>query len=111
LRYLALLMVTVIALTGFCLMQSSSQADDQKVIYEVLTEEAYPGQVLTDAEFQEWLDNGWLVPEDPNKAPQQGDDCHLVTKPCGPNCHYVDCVEGAGAVDCWCDQGVLPPNQ
>lgn len=86
--------------------------------YEVLNPACaeYLGERIPDDVFQQWLQDGWIIPSDekqpesdPARVPQPGSDCHLMTWPCGPGCHYVDCVSGAGAVHCWCEDGVLPP--
>lgn len=81
--------------------------------YEVLNPACaeYLGKRVPDDVFQQWLQDGWIAPEsEPIRVPQQGQDCHLITEPCGPGCHYVDCVSGLGAVNCWCEDGVLPPG-
>ncbi len=90
-------------------------AEDKELLYEVLNPACaeYLGKQIPDDVLQLWLDNGWIVPveTDPQKAPQQGTECHLYVASCGPGCTYTDCIEGAGTVDCWCDYSVLPPNQ
>lgn len=88
-------------------------AEDKELLYEVLNPACaeYLGKQIPDGVLQLWLDNGWITPADPQKAPQQGTECHLYVASCGPGCVYTDCIEGGGSVSCWCDYSVLPPNQ
>jgi hypothetical protein len=86
-------------------------AEDKELLYEVLNPACaeYLGKQIPDDVLQLWLDNGWIVPV--QGAPQQGNECHLYVRSCGPGCTYTDCIEGAGTISCWCDYSVLPPNQ
>lgn len=109
-----LLLLGAIILVAFA-STSIAQAEGYEVLNPACAE--YLGQVIPNNVFQQWLQDGWIVPcdecepaaPDPTTAPLPGTECHLMVWTCGPGCHYTDCVQGAGAISCWCEYSVLPP--
>lgn len=110
-----LLLLGAIVLVVFA-SASTARAEGYEVLNPACAE--YLGQEIPNNVFQQWLQDGWIVPSDeeqpqpdPTTAPEQGTDCHLMVWTCGPGCHYTDCVLGKGAVSCWCEYSVLPPPE
>lgn len=107
----AFLLMFCISLPGMLSLPVS--AEERVLEYEVLTDDVELPQVLTEQEVALWVDNGWLRPQDPDapKAPENRYDCHLVYYYYGNGSYYCDCVDGAGVVDCYCEDSPAPPNQ
>ena len=86
---------------------------EQRVLrYEVMVDNVELPATLTEEQVALWVDQGWLRPEEPDapKAPDNRFECHLVYYYYGDGFLYCDCVRGAGAVDCYCEDSPQPPN-